>query len=91
MQQYVFMRTTLELPDDLLRRAKIAAIERGTTLRELIGKALAQELGVKDSAKPKRATFPIFASKTPGTLDLTAADLAGMDAEEDRRQHGLAH
>ena len=87
------MRTTLELPDDLLRRAKIVAIERGTTLRELVGKALAQELGVKDSvvAKPKRATFPIFSSKAPGTLDLTAADLVGMDAEEDRRQHGLAH
>jgi hypothetical protein len=29
------MRTTLDIPDDLLERAKIAAVERGATLREL--------------------------------------------------------
>jgi len=30
------MKTTIELPDDLLHRAKIAAAQRQTTLKELI-------------------------------------------------------
>ncbi len=30
------MKTTLELPDPLLRRAKILAAQRGTTLKELV-------------------------------------------------------
>jgi hypothetical protein len=38
------MRTTLDLPDELLKRAKIEAVERGTTLRDLMGAALEREL-----------------------------------------------
>lgn len=34
------MRITVELPDELLKRAKLAAVERGVTLRNLIGDAL---------------------------------------------------
>lgn len=40
------MRTTLELPDEHLLRAKRVALERRTTLKELIRKALEKELGV---------------------------------------------
>lgn len=38
------MRTTLDLPDDVLRRAKIAAVERGSTLRQLVIDALRHEM-----------------------------------------------
>jgi hypothetical protein len=31
------MRTTLDLPDALLKRAKIEAVERGISLKELVG------------------------------------------------------
>ncbi len=30
------MKTTIDLPDELLHRAKIAAAERNTTLKELV-------------------------------------------------------
>ena len=30
------MKTTIDLPDDLLHRAKVAAAQRKTTLRELV-------------------------------------------------------
>ena len=39
------VKTTIELPDDLLIRAKRLAIERGTTLREVIEQALLASLG----------------------------------------------
>jgi hypothetical protein len=85
------MRTTLDLPDEVLRRAKIAAIERGTTLRELVKQALTHELGLAEEESPRRrrAKFPIFRSAAPGSLDLTASDLSELEAEEDARRHGL--
>jgi hypothetical protein len=38
------MRTTLDLPDDILRRAKIEAVGRGSTLRQLVIDALQREV-----------------------------------------------
>ena len=38
------MKTTLEIPDPLFRRAKSAAAERGIPLRELVTEALADKL-----------------------------------------------
>lgn len=38
------MKTTLEIPDDLFRRAKSAAAEKGIPLRELVSEALADRL-----------------------------------------------
>lgn len=85
------MRTTLDLPDALLRRAKIAAVERGTTLRELVSAALSKELGLppEGPSAQRRATFPIFGSVSPGSLNLSGADLDEAEAQEDKSRHGL--
>ena len=40
------MRTTLEIPDALFRRAKSRAAERGQTLNELVIEALQEKLAV---------------------------------------------
>lgn len=84
------MRTTLDLPDELLKRAKIKAVERGTSLRELVGAALEHELNRPSEPKPmrKRARFPIFDSKAPGALRLTNAEIAKLEGDEDHRRHG---
>ena len=86
------MRTTLDLPDELMKRAKIAAVKRGVTLRELVGAALDRELATRGnrSAKPRRVRFPLFASERPATLQLTNADLAQAERAEDLRRHGLS-
>ena len=39
------MKTTLELPDDLLMEAKAMAVRRRTTLKSLIENSLRRELG----------------------------------------------
>ncbi len=52
------MRTTLDLPDDILRRAKIAAVERGSSLRQLITDALLHEIEGTTASKPRRMTGP---------------------------------
>jgi hypothetical protein len=38
------MKTTLEIPDQLFRRAKSVAAEKGIPLRELVTEALAEKL-----------------------------------------------
>lgn len=41
------MKTTLEMPDALFRRAKSAAAERGIPFRQLVSEALAEKLAVR--------------------------------------------
>ena len=45
------MKTTLEIPDALFRRAKSAAAEQGIPLRELITEALTEKLRRQDSGE----------------------------------------
>ncbi len=51
------MKTTLELPDALFRRAKSAAAQRGIALRELVTEALSEKLAV-----PGRSETPWMTS-----------------------------
>ena len=48
------MKTTVDLPEEVLRKAKIAAVERKTTLKELICKSLLREIdgGVDPTTSP---------------------------------------
>jgi hypothetical protein len=53
------MKTTLEIPDAIFRRAKAVAAERGIPFRALVSEALADKLrarGERD-AKPWMKTF----------------------------------
>ncbi len=54
------MKTTIEISDELLRRAKQAALERGTTLRVIVEEALARALGAGQSnvAPLRTVTWP---------------------------------
>ena len=51
------MKTTVEIPDSLFRRAKSRAAERGQTLKELVTEALQEKLaagtGKAVSAEPE--------------------------------------
>lgn len=53
------MKTTLEIPDSLFRRAKSAAAERGIPLREFVTEAVKDKLsaGRKTTDKPWMASF----------------------------------
>src|SRR3569833_3027437 len=52
----IFMRTTFDLPDDLVKRAKIAAVRRGSSLRDLVAEALRRLLAEQSAPKRTRMT-----------------------------------
>jgi hypothetical protein len=73
----------LNLSDELFREAKIAAIKRGVTFRELVAGTLEKELH-GDTHKPekgRRVDFPIIRSKHPGRLVITADDIRQIELE----------
>lgn len=46
------MKTTLEIPDFLFRRAKSVAAERGIPLRQFVTEAVQEKLRTKSQEKP---------------------------------------
>ena len=81
------MRTTINLPDDLIQRAKMAALESGTTLTEIIENALRESLADRRRKRTNR-DIKIVASGSGGLqpgvdLDDTSASLDIMDGIDD--------
>jgi hypothetical protein len=51
------MKTTLEIPDQVFRRAKARAAERGQALREFVTEALQDKLSGRSARTPDRAPW----------------------------------
>ena len=69
------MRTTVDLPDPLFRELKSVAAQRGTSLKELIQKAVEVEIRQEWRPQGRRVKFPLTTSKEPGVLNLTNAEI----------------
>jgi hypothetical protein len=81
------MRTTINLPDDLILQAKKAALKADTTLTEIIANALREALDKQRGRKPQHE-FKIIPSGQGGLLpgvdlDDTSALLDIMDGLDD--------
>jgi hypothetical protein len=75
------MKTTLEIPDQLFRRAKSVAAEQGIPFRELVTAALAEKLRASgDKDKPWLKSF----GKLRGLRTETARINAIIDGEFER-------
>jgi hypothetical protein len=81
------MRTTINLPDELIQRAKKAALEANTTLTEIIENALREALEKRRRKKPQKGFKIITYGKggvRPGVdLSDTSALLDLMDGIDD--------
>jgi len=60
------MRTTVDLPDELLKHARVTAAPEGTTLTALLANGLHLRLGKASAAA--RSTRPLPLSKAGGGL-----------------------
>jgi hypothetical protein len=82
------MRTTIDLPPTLMRAAKARAAEEGETLKDLVNRAVARELGLPATPREKagRVTLPLIARDARPTVIVTNDDIAdAFDADEVER------
>lgn len=83
---YAFMRTTVDLPTDLLRQAKARAGGRGESLKELFTRAVQLELGqggLQALPSSSRVQLPLFGDPEGPAVRLTGADVASFLAASD--------
>jgi hypothetical protein len=72
------MRTTIDLPDLLFRELKAAAASRGTSLKNMIRKAVEAEIRTDERKAGRRVKFPLLTSNKPGSLNLTNAEIEDL-------------
>jgi hypothetical protein len=60
------MKTTIELPDELVKQARLVAKQEGSTLRALVEEGLQRSLGARRAAALRQLDFPTY-----GTSGLT--------------------
>lgn len=81
------MKTTIELPDDLVRRAKQEASRRGIPLRQLVEDALrASLLPRRRGAAAFRLEVPIVTGDAPPAVDVADRDALYDLMERDARR-----
>ena len=88
------MRTTLDMPDDVMRRAKITAIERGSTLRQLVIDALQREMACATTPRRRldRAPVKLTANaplRTLGLDEIKRLDAAAVAADDEAKALAL--
>ncbi len=70
------MKTTIELPDELLIAAKKKAAETRSTLREIFERALRRELAApaQPRRKPRKLKFVTVPGGLPPDLDISSRE-----------------
>lgn len=83
------MRTTIDLPSDLMQAAKVRAAQRGESLKDLFARAIAHEVGNPGRARPAgRLTFPLIGRDSEPRVAVTNADIAAVFEAEDTERYG---
>ena len=77
------MRTTVEIPDELFRRAKEAALARGLTLKQVVISALRREVEEDEPIAFRRVEFPLVVTDGKGSVHVTAADIESLEIDDD--------
>jgi hypothetical protein len=83
------MRTTIDLPPTLMRAAKARAAEHGESLKDLVNRAVAHEIGLPATPKGKagRVTLPLIARDATPAILVTNEDIADALDTEDIERH----
>ena len=86
------MRTTVELPPELMREAKARAAARGESLKTLLTRAVATELGRSRNLQESttRVRLPLFGNPKRKQVDVTPEDISRALAEDDAMAAGRA-
>jgi len=95
------MRTTVDIPESLLRRARARAALDGIKMMDVVNEALARYLGDHEDSNANTSnlprgvksesvgqfSFPVVQSRKRGGAKSTAGDLKQLDSVEDEERH----
>ena len=82
------MRTTVDLDEALIARAKRLALKEGRTLSVLVNAALAAYLGVRRD-RAKDPPFELIVRGTPGARFPTPLEISAAEDEDERARLGI--
>jgi hypothetical protein len=84
------MRTTVDLPDQLLRAAKARAAEHGERLKDVFERALTRELAQSTPGRQRgrRVELPLVGTDADPRVEVTNADIEAALAAEDAERYG---
>lgn len=83
------MRTTVDIDDALLERAKRLALKERKTLGAVVGQALAAYLGTRRQAE-KDPPFELIVAGSAQARFPTPAEIAAVDEEDEAHALGIA-
>src|SRR5213594_4354773 len=84
---YVFMRTTIEFSPELIREAKARAAAQGESLKALLTRAVASELGKSRNRETGiHVRLPLFGNPKGKPVQIRNEDIGRVLAEDDARQ-----
>ena len=77
------MKTTIDLPDDLLRAVKIRAAQQGRTLRELVSEYIASGLATPPGQVQRNAVaFPVIPTAADAPIaSMSRAQIVAFEHE----------
>lgn len=84
------MRTTIDMSPPLMRAAKARAAEHGESLKDLVNRAVAHEIGLPSAprAKTGRVVLPLIARDATPAVMVTDEDIADAFDAEDVERYG---
>ncbi|MDL5055064.1 hypothetical protein QQ056_16115 [Oscillatoria laete-virens NRMC-F 0139] len=78
------MKATVEIPDELYRRAKIKAAMEGVKIKDMIAEGLSVVLESNNSAKKgKRISLPLVKTGKPGSMKIDEELISRIETELD--------
>ena len=84
---YVYMRTSIDIPDEIFKKAKITAAEQGITIKELVIRGLQKTLN-EQSAKPDASRLPKLSKGNRKPYDLSNQEIQSLLAAEEAGWYG---
>ncbi|MCB1123461.1 MAG: hypothetical protein KJT03_18050 [Verrucomicrobiae bacterium] len=81
------MRTSIDIPDDLFKKAKITAAQQGVSIKELVIRGLQKTLN-EQSAKPDASRLPKLPAGKRKAYDLSNEQIQSLLAAEEAGWYG---
>ena len=85
------MRTTIDLPDALLKHLKARAALEGRTLRDLVVDLVEKGLNTREAVDPQQRmqARPLIGGATPGSVDALANPALQVQINQDDDERSL--